>query len=86
MSRGNQIDIVCPFALQFEHPGRKVVHAHFAAHPKLADRIVLAKDTLQSATGKKYRPGAARSGDRGFFPVMQIYRGDFGKIPNPAIP
>jgi len=71
--------------LKLDHPGRQVLNAHFPADPKLADRIVLAKNTFQRAAGKKDRVGPARSGYGRLFALMQVYCGDLWKTPNPAI-
>jgi hypothetical protein len=85
MGRRNQVDVVRPFVLESEHPRSKVFYAHFAADEELADRVILAKDTLQGTTGKKYGSGATGPRNRRFFPWVQVYRGNPWQAPDTTI-
>jgi hypothetical protein len=57
--------------LQTQKRIRQFFHRKYLPDQIIRNIMILAKNTFQIASGKKYRPRAVFSGNTGFFPLMQ---------------
>ena len=81
---GDEIYIVAALFLEIEHDGRQVPGGDFLAFPAVTDLIVLAKDAVDIAVGKKDGTRALLPHQGVFFPEMGSVRRDYRLIPGAA--
>ena len=68
----NKVDVVCSFLHKFVKKLAQLIGIQFLTSIMPGtDIIILAKDTLQIASGKKNRTGTAFSADARLFPKMK---------------
>lgn len=87
MGRGNEINVVRLSLLHLQHNFNQspvpYIRVPFIRIP-LADLIVLAKHTAQTAVRKKDRPRPSGPGDDRLFSMMKAISGDFNIRAGPA--